>query len=304
LSLVTMSIYHDYHGDSKDSSILTCDQIQISLKYLLLSYQPILCDSLVSSFLSNKKQQQICAHFKPNFTSDGGDELRSLAPEIGGTTQGDGDEGFAVSSSAEDGAFPKGNVDAYLELAKTEEELKINGVGRVFSDSAAEKIPRTLAITEDVDLSYGGSAVHVFDVAGSSAEVGASTREKWSFGTVDDDTIKMRGGGCAGVAYGSLAWRKGKGSSRCRLLLTARPASLLAAVFPWDRERKSNTEKMPEGGTVEDADLSTGSVVDGGAGGMVFFDVQVLDGHNCFNGVFLRQYILEDCGKGGLLTLC
>ncbi|MED6195473.1 hypothetical protein PIB30_038161 [Stylosanthes scabra] len=56
-----MPIYHDYHGDSKSSSISTWDQIQISLKFLLPSYEPILCVSpLVSSLLSDP----ICTDFK------------------------------------------------------------------------------------------------------------------------------------------------------------------------------------------------------------------------------------------------
>ncbi|MED6195484.1 hypothetical protein PIB30_038269 [Stylosanthes scabra] len=56
-----MPIYHDYHGDAKSSSISTWDKIQISLKCLLPSYEPILCDSpVVSSFLST---QQICTDF-------------------------------------------------------------------------------------------------------------------------------------------------------------------------------------------------------------------------------------------------
>ncbi|MED6201528.1 hypothetical protein PIB30_095973 [Stylosanthes scabra] len=60
-----MLIYHDYHGDSKSSSISTWDQIQISLKCLLPNYQPILSDSLVvSSFLNDPNQKQICTDFK------------------------------------------------------------------------------------------------------------------------------------------------------------------------------------------------------------------------------------------------
>ncbi|MED6183781.1 hypothetical protein PIB30_040908 [Stylosanthes scabra] len=67
-----MLIYHDYHGDSKISSISsisTWDQIQISLKCLLPSYQPILFDSaVVSSFLSDQKQQQICVDFEQTYS--------------------------------------------------------------------------------------------------------------------------------------------------------------------------------------------------------------------------------------------
>ncbi|MED6225731.1 hypothetical protein PIB30_096474 [Stylosanthes scabra] len=61
LSLLIMPIYQDYHGDSKDSCISTWDQIQVSLKCLLPTYEAVLCDSpVVSSFLST---QQICADF-------------------------------------------------------------------------------------------------------------------------------------------------------------------------------------------------------------------------------------------------
>ncbi|MED6156966.1 hypothetical protein PIB30_019088 [Stylosanthes scabra] len=56
-----MPIYHDYHGDSRSSSISTWDQIQPSLKSLLPSYEPILCDStVVASLLSNS----ICTDFE------------------------------------------------------------------------------------------------------------------------------------------------------------------------------------------------------------------------------------------------
>ncbi|MED6194050.1 hypothetical protein PIB30_024817 [Stylosanthes scabra] len=56
-----MPIYHDYHGDSRSSSISTWDQIQLSLKSLLPSYEPILCDSaVVASLLSNP----ICTDFE------------------------------------------------------------------------------------------------------------------------------------------------------------------------------------------------------------------------------------------------
>ncbi|MED6114559.1 hypothetical protein PIB30_081480 [Stylosanthes scabra] len=62
-----MPIYHDYHGDSKSSSISTWDQIQISLKYLLPSYQPIPSDSaVVASFLSDQPPKQIYADLEQN----------------------------------------------------------------------------------------------------------------------------------------------------------------------------------------------------------------------------------------------
>ncbi|MED6199988.1 hypothetical protein PIB30_080997 [Stylosanthes scabra] len=47
----------------------------------------------------------------PNFTSDGGDELRSLTHEIDGTTLGDGDEGITASNSAENSTVAKGRKD-------------------------------------------------------------------------------------------------------------------------------------------------------------------------------------------------
>ncbi|MED6171290.1 hypothetical protein PIB30_039457 [Stylosanthes scabra] len=49
-----MPIYHDYHGDSRGSSISTWDQIQIILKSLLPSYEPILCDSTLATTRSSK----------------------------------------------------------------------------------------------------------------------------------------------------------------------------------------------------------------------------------------------------------
>ncbi|MED6219358.1 hypothetical protein PIB30_035072 [Stylosanthes scabra] len=62
-----MPIYHDYHSDSKSSSISTWDQIQISHKSLLPSYQSILCDSaIVESFLSDQPQMQLSADFEQN----------------------------------------------------------------------------------------------------------------------------------------------------------------------------------------------------------------------------------------------
>ncbi|MED6183582.1 hypothetical protein PIB30_039162 [Stylosanthes scabra] len=68
LSLVTMPIYYDYHGDSKDSSISSWDHIQIRLKCLLPTYEPILCDStVVSSFLSDQKQMQIGTDFEHTY---------------------------------------------------------------------------------------------------------------------------------------------------------------------------------------------------------------------------------------------
>ncbi|MED6207329.1 hypothetical protein PIB30_034747 [Stylosanthes scabra] len=66
-----MPIYHDYHGDSRSSSISIWDQIQINLKSLLPSYEPILCDStVVASFLSDQPQKHLSADFEQNSVSD------------------------------------------------------------------------------------------------------------------------------------------------------------------------------------------------------------------------------------------
>ncbi|MED6110517.1 hypothetical protein PIB30_043770 [Stylosanthes scabra] len=65
-----MPIYHDYHGDAKSSSISHWDQIQICLKILLPSYQPVLSDSAaVESFLTDQKQMQIDANFQQTCAS-------------------------------------------------------------------------------------------------------------------------------------------------------------------------------------------------------------------------------------------
>ncbi|MED6203745.1 hypothetical protein PIB30_002514 [Stylosanthes scabra] len=58
----------------------------------------------------------------PDFTEDGGCELRSLADEIGCTTPGVRDEGLTASSGAEDGAVAKGTTEI------TEVELVEDGV--------------------------------------------------------------------------------------------------------------------------------------------------------------------------------
>ncbi|MED6215840.1 hypothetical protein PIB30_001979 [Stylosanthes scabra] len=84
-----MPIYHDYHGDSKSSSISTWDQIQIGLKSLLPSYEPILYDSsIVSSFLNYQKQplsflefQQSCDSINATLRKLMQEEEENLYPE-------------------------------------------------------------------------------------------------------------------------------------------------------------------------------------------------------------------------------
>ncbi|MED6213973.1 hypothetical protein PIB30_098598 [Stylosanthes scabra] len=82
-------------------------------------------------------------------------------------------------------------------------------------NSAAAKNKRTLAIIDNIDLSYGDSASHAEDRGTSSAEVDVSAKGKWT------DAI-------AAVFDGGL---------RARLLrrfFLLNPPPLLAAVFPWD----------------------------------------------------------------------
>ncbi|MED6106876.1 hypothetical protein PIB30_008571 [Stylosanthes scabra] len=108
------------------------------------------------------------------------------------------------------------------------------------------------------------------------------------------------------------------------------PPPLLAAVFPWDRERRFNIEKKLDGETVEDASRAVGNAFDGGTGGVVLSGIQGLRGHNVHSGIFwrlhrateqqqvkaeaweqerralkggsLQQQILEKGGKGRVVT--
>ncbi|MED6145600.1 hypothetical protein PIB30_026716 [Stylosanthes scabra] len=109
--------------------------------------------------------------------------------------------------------------------------------------------------------------------AGHSAEVGASAGGMWTTTTMEYDTTKMRGSGCAGIVDGIVAVRKGNAPFCRRLQLTARPPLLLAAIFPWNRVRRFNIEKKLDEGTVKDANWAMGNTFDGGAGGVVLSDV-------------------------------
>ncbi|MED6108212.1 hypothetical protein PIB30_021507 [Stylosanthes scabra] len=86
LSLLIIPIYHDYHGDSKSSSISTWDQIQLSLKILLPSYEAILCDSpVVSSFLSDQncpEFQQTCDSINATLRKLIQEEEKNYFPEF------------------------------------------------------------------------------------------------------------------------------------------------------------------------------------------------------------------------------
>ncbi|MED6170619.1 hypothetical protein PIB30_032782 [Stylosanthes scabra] len=54
---------------------------------------------------------------------------------------------------------------------------------------------------------------------------------------------KVRGSGCASIINGNASVRKGEALFRRRLQLTARPSPLLAAVLPWDCERRFESRK-------------------------------------------------------------
>ncbi|MED6130348.1 hypothetical protein PIB30_000242 [Stylosanthes scabra] len=385
-----MPIYHDYHGDSTSSSILTWDQIQISLKSLLPTYEPILCDSaIVASFLSDQPQKHISA--EPNSVSENSDpeidntdqelttdptqfyqiqeitdldfqfqsELattrsskfkfnqnsnqNSISVSITATPTEAGDySGFQEitrTSGEEVTIIPYGGANGWIEGDRqwsesvmdirdclrsvrnegSEEELWVplakpprscmteSGLnsrvaigaedgtaakGRIEAAAlkpavAAEAIrpppappdpnpalilgaalPYTAdRVTEPEEGDVGGGTTakgtednvrdlrRACDVDRDRSSVAdgshvVETRKTISAVekgvTVEDGAMKMRGGGCAGVVNGSASVRKGEAPFCRRLILTAKPPPLLAAVFPWDRECGLGTEKKQE----------------------------------------------------------
>ncbi|MED6151483.1 hypothetical protein PIB30_082967 [Stylosanthes scabra] len=80
------------------------------------------------------------------------------------------------------------------------------------------------------DLTGGGHADVVDNgTGGSSAEVGASMKEKWTLSSAAGNMTSM-------TAKGGVALRNGE-ARFCRVSpIVAKPPPLLAAVFPWDRE--------------------------------------------------------------------
>ncbi|MED6118681.1 hypothetical protein PIB30_005153 [Stylosanthes scabra] len=389
-----MPIYHDYHGDSRSSSISTWDQIQISLKSLLPSYEPILCDSaIVASFLSDQPQEHISAEpnsvlensnpeidntdqelttdptqfyqiqeitdldfqfqselattrsskfkFNQNSTTptEAGDYsgfqeiTRSSGEEVtiipyggaNGWTEGDRQwsesvmdirdclrsvrkEGreeelwvplakpprpcmtesglnSRVAIGAEDGTAAKGRIEATaLKPAVAAEAIRpppappdpdpalILGsalpytadrvtepeegdVGGGTTAKGTENNVRDLQRACDVDRDSSSAAdgSHMVETRKTISAVGKGA-------AVEDGATKMRGGGCAGVVNGSASVRKREAPFCRRLILTAKPPPLLAAVFPWDRECGLGTEKKQEMELVKGA-------FDGGAHG-------------------------------------
>ncbi|MED6178074.1 hypothetical protein PIB30_104224 [Stylosanthes scabra] len=138
----------------------------------------------------------------PNFTEDGGGELRSLAHEIGCTTPAVGDEGLTASSSAEDGAVAKGNV----------------------VDAKAEPFLHFLGDDDAANLNCGGCARDADDGTRPAASV-----------NIGESTTSARSAEVGAIA--SMT----DGGLRARLLrrfISLTPPPLLVAVFPWDREEE------------------------------------------------------------------
>ncbi|MED6201908.1 hypothetical protein PIB30_099763, partial [Stylosanthes scabra] len=148
-----------------------------------------------------------------------------MAEAIARTPEDLKEEEIGVRSGAEDGAVAKDNmVDADLIPCESKDVVTTSGAdeaiaqsrGHIFNDSAAAKSERILAIIDDIDLSYGGSASHDEDRAASSAEVGGSVKGKWkgAITTVSDRGLQAR---------------------RLRRFVLLNPPPLLAAVFPRNR---------------------------------------------------------------------
>ncbi|MED6162736.1 hypothetical protein PIB30_073434 [Stylosanthes scabra] len=183
-----MPICHDYHGDSKTQAF------QHGIKF--------------KSCAEDRKEAVLVQRPPPEPP-----DLKSLVVRI--------------HNGAEDSAFAKGNVDADLEPAETEEELTIKGTEDVanLKRNGSAKEEEAAALTN-----RGGGGGNIDDGTTRSAEVGAFVKEKRRTIVAGVDAT-MTGGGL-------------QSQGLCRVSpIVAKPPVLLAAVLPWDRAEAALTAK-------------------------------------------------------------
>ncbi|MED6135680.1 hypothetical protein PIB30_048959 [Stylosanthes scabra] len=181
---------------------------------------------------------------------------------------------YGTHSGTEDGAVAKGKVEEYADLVSSREvnqpppnppdlpsHARVLGGAEDAADldrSGSTKEEEVVALTN-----RGGGAGD--DETTRSAEVGVSAE--------DNRTMELLTG---------VTKVRGSGLVRRTPSLVANPPPLLAAILPWDRERRSNTEKKSDGGWVVD------QAFDGGADRAVFPGVQALEGHNVLSRIYRR----------------
>ncbi|MED6146433.1 hypothetical protein PIB30_034454 [Stylosanthes scabra] len=127
----------------------------------------------------------------PNFALDGGDELRSLAHEIDGTTLGDSDEGLTASSGTEDGAVVKGKVETEVitsSTARTREPVRVEaGNGGVVTETW------WCSSREDDDAAYQSRSDCASKVAGgATCNAENSVHDRRRRGSVDRNSLELR----------------------------------------------------------------------------------------------------------------
>ncbi|MED6107656.1 hypothetical protein PIB30_016099 [Stylosanthes scabra] len=244
-----MPIYGDYHGDFQNSSISTWDQIQISLKILLPSYQPFLSDSaVVESFLTNQNQMQI--------------ENKEEDEEITDRRYHDSVSVFegGVARSAEVGVSAKRKVEhrdllvAGVEMVTRpppkpphlQSQAGVYDDVEDVADLNSQGCQRSKASDGAVDRSCHDCGGDIDDKAVSSARVGAFMRGRWSTSTVEDGTTE-RTVALEVKPHGTTnTCRFGAVMRRLRQLFLLTPPPLLAAVFPWNRNGDGMVEQEQE----------------------------------------------------------
>ncbi|MED6160959.1 hypothetical protein PIB30_056239 [Stylosanthes scabra] len=131
-------------------------------------------------------------------------------------------ERSTANNGAERGAFAKGKRMA-VSMEDRATRLETMSRKTAFMSEVGDD-------DKAADLTGGGHA----DVAdngtgGSSAEVGASVREKWTLSSAAGNTTSM-------TVKGGVALRNGEACFYRVSPIVAKPPPLLAAVFPWYRE--------------------------------------------------------------------
>ncbi|MED6193369.1 hypothetical protein PIB30_018711 [Stylosanthes scabra] len=204
-----MPIYHDYHGDAKSSSIFSWDTIQISLKCLLPSYEPVLCDSpVVSSFLST---QEICADFTQTCASIIEtmnniirEEQQNSDQQIQAkSTNPDPDPEKIIKQNSRSNAeigkvdWNAPRLDAALETTETEAVNRPPPKSPNLPSIPVGSGTVVKAWVDGVETQTSGQDLQPLrdvDEAGTSAEVGASVRGKWTdaIATATDGGLRAR----------------------------------------------------------------------------------------------------------------
>ncbi|MED6217535.1 hypothetical protein PIB30_018744 [Stylosanthes scabra] len=274
-----MPIYSDYHGDFQNSTNSSWDQIQASLKILLLSYQPLPSDSLDElSFLSFQKQKRIRAEIKKicnkiyatlnemiqeeeQADADPDPKIQKSECEIG---EGDAAMVQNAITITDPAPIQQSNSENLSEIhedkfekQEDEDELDVRSIYHgCFDRSATVVVARSPPEPPDLHSS-------------SSAEDGVVAK-----GNVDSTEVDV---GSADLTKGSSAAEKmwtatskrttATVANRCfwaqqlRRFVSLKLPPLMAAIFPWDRGRKRTDDGLQWQPEVSAEDKANATVV-------------------------------------------